>query len=61
MNGRQVLIICFGKRLPSLPPGYLEKLTGAIVGGFDLVSDDSLNKDYLKVITKPFTKLIIQV
>ena len=41
--------------------GYLEKLTSAIVSGFHFEKDKALKKDYLKVITKPFTKLIVQV
>ena len=41
--------------------GYLEKLSHAIVDGFHLKEDEELDRDYLKVITNPFTKLIIQV
>lgn len=41
--------------------GYLERLSYAIVDGLHLKEDEELDKDYLKVITNPFTKLIIQL
>ncbi|XP_067681672.1 sodium-dependent phosphate transport protein 2C-like [Haliotis asinina] len=42
--------------------GYLRRLSGLIVNSIpDLAPDKSANRDFLKVITKPFTKMIIEV
>ncbi|XP_045172382.1 sodium-dependent phosphate transport protein 2B-like [Mercenaria mercenaria] len=43
--------------------GYLERLSGAIIDSIPEFSEDmkDLKRDYLKVITNPFTKLIIQI
>lgn len=43
--------------------GYLEELSGAIVDSIPEFQEDikDLDRDYLKVITDPFTKLIIQI
>lgn len=41
--------------------GYLERLSGAIVDSMDLQTNKEANVNFLKVITKPFTNLIIQV
>ena len=40
---------------------YLFYLTEAIVDSLDISTDESLNKDLLKKITKPFTNVIIQL
>lgn len=41
--------------------GYLERLSGAIVNSVPSFSENKdVDRDYLKVITDPFTKLIIQ-
>ncbi len=50
------------KMITCLFSGYLTRLSGAIVNAIpELSPDKSAHKDLLKVITKPFTKLIIQV
>ncbi|CAL1537783.1 unnamed protein product [Lymnaea stagnalis] len=41
--------------------GYLYYLTEAIVDSLPLVTDKGADKDILKVITEPFTELIVQV
>ncbi|XP_071079903.1 sodium-dependent phosphate transport protein 2C-like [Haliotis cracherodii] len=42
--------------------GYLSRLSGVIVDSIpDLAPDKSANRDFLKVITKPFTNMIIEV
>ncbi|XP_057297475.1 sodium-dependent phosphate transport protein 2B-like isoform X2 [Hydractinia symbiolongicarpus] len=41
--------------------GYLYHLTEAIVSSAELKTDKGLKKDLLKVITKPFTNLILQL
>lgn len=41
--------------------GYLEKLSGVIVDSMNLQTNKAGKVDFLKVITKPFTKLIIQI
>jgi hypothetical protein len=43
--------------------GYLEALSGAIIDSIPQFNEDmkDLNRDYLKVITNPLTKLVIQV
>ncbi|XP_059158418.1 sodium-dependent phosphate transport protein 2B-like [Physella acuta] len=41
--------------------GYLYHLINAIVDSLPLVADKGADKDILKVITEPFTKLIIQI
>ena len=40
---------------------YLFYLTKAIVDSLDITTDESLNKDLIKKITKPFTNVIIQL
>lgn len=40
---------------------YLYHLTGAIIGHMRLETSKDANKDLLKAVTKPFTKLIIQI
>ena len=43
--------------------GYLEALSGKIIDSIPEFNEDmkDLKRDYLKVITNPLTKLIIQV
>ncbi|XP_068670863.1 sodium-dependent phosphate transport protein 2B-like [Montipora foliosa] len=41
--------------------GYLRSLTGQIIKGLDLSESKETNQKLLKVVTEPFTKLIIQV
>lgn len=41
--------------------GYLYRLSEAIVDSMNLKETLDVDKDLLKVITKPFTELIIQV
>ncbi|ESO93601.1 hypothetical protein LOTGIDRAFT_215991 [Lottia gigantea] len=41
--------------------GYLYRLSGAIINSLPLEQNKGAKKDFLKVITKPFTTLIIQV
>ncbi|XP_060596766.1 sodium-dependent phosphate transport protein 2B-like [Ruditapes philippinarum] len=43
--------------------GYLEALSGAIIDSIPQFNEDmkDLNRDYLKVITNPLTKLVIQI
>lgn len=51
-----ILIILF-----SIFVGYLEKLTGALTKSFEGSSFKGGKQDFLKVITKPLTKLIVEV
>lgn len=41
--------------------GYLERLSGVMVDAFHLEQNENHDQDYLKVVTDPFTKLIIQI
>ncbi|XP_046575606.1 LOW QUALITY PROTEIN: sodium-dependent phosphate transport protein 2A-like [Haliotis rubra] len=42
--------------------GYLSRLSGLIVNSIpDLAPDKSADRDFLKILTKPFTKMIIEV
>ncbi|KAL3873637.1 hypothetical protein ACJMK2_036732 [Sinanodonta woodiana] len=41
--------------------GYLEWLSGLLVGNLKLKADKGADKDFLQVIISPFTKLIIQI
>ena len=40
---------------------YLERLTAAVVNKFNIPEREDLEVELLKVITKPFTDLIIKV
>lgn len=42
-------------------PGYMYKLTSAIVNSRNLTTVSGANNDMLQTLTKPFTELVIQV
>lgn len=43
------------------PTGYLYELSKLVVDSMHLQTYEDANKDLLKAITKPFTKLIVEV